>query len=351
MAYISFKPTDYFNPRIYTGNGSTQTISGVGFQPDMTWIKDRSDTEYHRLYDSLRGATKEIYPNASLAEGTNANSLTSWNADGFAVGTETGVNTNTDLFVSWNWKAGTTSGLSGGTITPDSYSINTTAKQGIYKYSGTGSAGTIAHGLGAVPKMIIVRNLQGGYNWIVYHESNGATKYMYLDTDAAPATGSTYFSDTAPTSTVFSIGTDAQVNTSGADIMAYAFCDVKGYCKIGSFKGNATADLKGPFVYTGFRPAFIMIKILVGTASWYIYDNKRQGYNGDEGAQPYLQSNATSADDTNAGNFALDIYSTGFKVRGSNTGVSGNNDELSYIAFAEFPMVSSTGQAAPGALF
>ena len=354
MAYISFKPTDHFNPKKYTGDGSTShSITGVGFQPDLVWNKPRDTSGWHRVFDSVRGVLNVIYPNDTYNNEVmpSPGGLNAFNSDGFTLGDNTGSNENTKLFITWNWKMGTTSGLSGGTITPASYSINTTAKQGVYKWAGTGSNGTIAHGLGSTPKMFIVKQLNSTAGWQVYHSALGETKVFYLNSDAAPDTSSTVWNDTAPTSTLLSLGTNTGTNASGSDYIGYAFCDVKGYCKIGSYKGNATADLKGPFIYTGFRPAFIMIKILVGTASWYLYDNTRQGYNGDEGATPYLQANSTSVDDTNSGNFGLDIYNTGFKVRGSHTGVSGNNDELSYIAFAEFPMVSSTGQATPGALF
>ena len=177
MAFISFQPSDFFKPLLYTGNGSTQTISGAGFQPDFTWIKG-DNSEYHRSYDSVRGATKEIYPNANLGEGTNANSLTSWNADGFAVGTETGVNTNTDDYSAWNWKAGTTSGLSGGTITPSAYSINTTSKFGCYTYAGTGANATLAHGLGAAPSLVMTKSLGDTSPWAVWCKGLTNTEYL-----------------------------------------------------------------------------------------------------------------------------------------------------------------------------
>ena len=291
MAFISFQPSDFFKPLLYTGNGSTQTISGAGFQPDFTWIKG-DNSEYHRAYDSVRGATKEIYPNANLGEGTNANSLTSWNADGFAVGTETGVNTNTDDYSAWNWKAGTTSGLSGGTITPSAYSINTTSGVGIYQYAGTSSNGTIAHGLGTAPECVIVKKFSAADSWWVYHQGTGAGKYMVLDTTAAPVTNSAAWNDSAPTDTLIHLGTAGNTNSSSGSptYIMYAFAPVKGFSSFGKYYGNNNDD--GPFIYTGFRPAFLMVKQSNDVGDWLIMDDKRVGDNPDNN---YFKANATSA--------------------------------------------------------
>jgi len=341
MAFISFQPSDFFKPLLYTGNGSTQTISGAGFQPDFTWIKG-DNSEYHRAYDSVRGATKEIYPNANLGEGTNANSLTSWNADGFAVGTETGVNTNTDDYSAWNWKAGTTSGLSGGTITPSAYSINTTSGVGIYQYAGTSSNGTIAHGLGTAPECVIVKKVSAADAWWVYHQGTGAGKYMVLDTTAAPVTNSAAWNDSAPTDTLIHLGTAGNTNSSSGSptYIMYAFAPVKGFSSFGKYYGNNNDD--GPFIYTGFRPAFLMVKQSNDVGDWLIMDDKRVGYNPDNN---YFKANATSASQGAANK--CDILSNGFKPRSSGAGhdLNGASDTYNYMAFAEFPMVSSNSKA------
>ena len=341
MAFISFQPSDFFKPLLYTGNGSTQTISGAGFQPDFTWIKG-DNSEYHRAYDSVRGATKEIYPNANLGEGTNANSLTSWNADGFAVGTETGVNTNTDDYSAWNWKAGTTSGLSGGTITTSAYSINTTSGVGIYQYAGTSSNGTIAHGLGTAPECVIVKKFSAADSWWVYHQGTGAGKYMVLDTTAAPVTNSAAWNDSAPTDTLIHLGTAGNTNSSSGSptYIMYAFAPVKGFSSFGKYYGNNNDD--GPFIYTGFRPAFLMVKQSNDVGDWLIMDDKRVGYNPDNN---YFKANATSASQGAANK--CDILSNGFKPRSSGAGhdLNGASDTYNYMAFAEFPMVSSNSKA------
>ena len=341
MAFISFQPKDFFKSLLYTGNGSTQTISGAGFQPDFTWIKG-DNSEYHRAYDSVRGATKEIYPNANLGEGTNANSLTSWNADGFAVGTETGVNTNTDDYSAWNWKAGTTSGLSGGTITPSAYSINTTSGVVIYQYAGTSSNGTIAHGLGTAPECVIVKKFSAADSWWVYHQGTGAGKYMVLDTTAAPVTNSAAWNDSAPTDTLIHLGTAGNTNSSSGSptYIMYAFAPVKGFSSFGKYYGNNNDD--GPFIYTGFRPAFLMVKQSNDVGDWLIMDDKRVGYNPDNN---YFKANATSASQGAANK--CDILSNGFKPRSSGAGhdLNGASDTYNYMAFAEFPMVSSNSKA------
>ena len=337
-AYISFQPSDFFNTVLYTGNGSTQTISGIGFQPDMTWIKGRDNTEYHRVYDSVRGATKEIYPNANLAEGTNANSLTSWNADGFAIGTETGVNTNTDLFVGWNWKMGTTSGLSGGTITPTGYSFNSTSGCGVYQYAGTGSNGTIAHGLGVAPECVIVKKTSGADSWWVYHKDMGTSYYAVLDTSVARVSNTAAWNDTAPTDTLIHLGTAGNTNSSSGSptYIMYAFAPKKGYSAFGKYVGNGNVD--GPMIFTGFRPACVLIKSSSATTNWLIFDNKRLGYNVDNNAlYPDLQE-AGATDDY------LDIVSTGFKSR-ITTEINAAAATYIYAAFAEFPFVSSNSKA------
>ena len=343
MAYISFQPNDFFSTTLYTGTGSTQTISGVGFEPNFTWVKDRDATEAPTLFDSVRGATKRLYSSSTADESTSAVSLTAWNSDGFAIGSGGEVNTSGDDFVSWNWKSNTTSGLSGGTITPTAYSINATTGVGIYRYNGTGSAGTIAHGLGVAPDIVICKSLiHSGLNWAVYTSSaaNPTTETLYLNADNSIGGSSTFWNSTSPTSTLFSLGTGDDVNGSSKQYIMYAFAKKQGFSHLGSFFGSGRTH--GTFVYCGLKPSLIFIKAITNSGGWYMYDAKR-GYNG---ARQYLQANATSAGDTNEGNFGIDLNANGFKIHGTNNGINNHNETYQVIAFAEEAIVSSNGKAA-----
>ena len=335
MAYTTInKSTDYFSTVLWTGTGAEQTVSGVGYQPDLTWVK-RREQKNHNWFDSVRGATKHIYSNLTVGQDTTAETLKSWNADGFVLGTDTNVNANAGTYVAWNWKAGTTSGLSGGTITPSSYSINTTNGFGIYEYTGTGSNGTIAHGLGTTPKMIWVKKTSGSEDWRVYHSAvGGATKYMTLNTDSAVSTAATVWNSTAPTSTVFSIGTDGGVNTSSATYVAYVWAEIPGYSKFGKFVGNGNGT-NGRFVYTGFKPAFVIIKDFSAQDNWVQYDNKRLGYND----QTYLlYTEAHSAEETAN---PLHLFGNGFQPSTSTSKYNASGNDYMYIAYAENPIVGS----------
>ena len=341
MAYISFQPSDFFNTVLYTGNGTTgHAITGVGFQPDMVWMKSRENTYSHTVATSILGVNKEIYPDNNGAEYSGSEMLTSFDSDGFTVGTDAGWNSSgagTNTKVTWNWKAGTTTGLSGGTITPTSYSINTTSGFGIYNYTGTGSAGTIAHGLGVAPTMMIVKKYNTTGDWYVYHKDmpSGNGYHLRLNANSAQASG-TEWNSTDPTSTVFSLGANSNVNASGATFIAYVFAPIKGYSKFGSYTGNGNAD--GTFVYTGFRPAWILIKRTNGTLNWMLYDSKRTGINQENA---YLEPNTTAAE---ALTVDIDILSNGFKIRDTATSVNGTPDPYAYAACAEFPLVSSNSK-------
>ena len=340
--YISFQPTDFFKTQIYTGTGATlaQTFpQTTAMQPDLTWIKCRdAGARSHVLTDSVRGVNSQISSDDNAAETTLTDALTSFDSDGFTLGADTGggeVNNSGDDFVSWNWKAGTTTGLSGGTITPTSYSINTTSGFGVYKYTGTGSAGTIAHGLGVAPEMVIVKKYNTTADWYVYHKDmpSGNGYHMTLNTSAAQASG-TEWNSTNPTSTVFSLGANSNVNASAATFIAYVFAPKRGYSKFQEYWGNGqTSD--GTFVYTGFRPAFILIKRSALTGNWQIFDDKRLGYNG---GNSYLAPNDANAENTGG---QIDIVSNGFKMRNNGTYTNGSGDTYIYAAFAEFPIVSS----------
>ena len=230
--YISFQPSDFFNPVLYTGTGAEQTITGVGFESGLTWCKDRTNSYDQVWYDAARGATKRITSNTDTAESDQAQGLKSWNSDGFVVGTGSNINNNTNLFASWNWKAGTTSVPSGGTITPSAVSLNTTSGISIIKYPGNITAGaTIAHGLGAIPEVIIVKKLTATAEWRVYYQNASVGKGMYLtlNTSDSDASNTTMWNDTEATSTLLYLGSNTDVNNTGTDYIAYCFTSIKGY--------------------------------------------------------------------------------------------------------------------------
>ena len=328
MAYTTInKSSLHFNTKLYTGNGSVRTETGIGFQPDWTWIKDRTGTNAHVFTDAVRGANYQIYSNLNNAQTNASGYLTAFASDGFTLGTDGAVNQNSSNYASWNWKgAGSTASNSNGSIT-STVSANTTAGLSIVKYTGTGSNATVGHGLGVAPSMILFKNLSSARNWIVYHKSVGETKNLYLDLQNAENTSSTTFQDTAPTSTVFSIGTSVGVNESGDDIIAYCFAEKTGYSKFNIYQGNSSAD--GTFVYTGFKPTFINIKANSRSESWYMFDNKRVGRNPDN---EQLYSDANSAEATTD---YIDILSNGFKLRQNNVGLNGTGETYVYMAFGQ----------------
>ena len=447
MAYTDIDdPTIYFNTKLYTGNGSTNAITGVGFAPDWTLLKDRNDTSGTRAYDTVRGAIKRIRTDLTDAEIDDSDGLTAFGNDGFTLGADGATNASGTLYVSWNWSAGgaspaitytvkvvsdsgnkyrfddfgtsavtldlqeggtytfdqsdssnsghplrfyTASDKSGGeyttgvttTGTPGSsgaktvitvaasaptlyyqcsnhagmggqantnslfgssnfsgsvqtkVSANTTAGFSIVSYSGTGTAGTVGHGLGSTPKLIIVKVRNFATNWLVQHANVASTKVLYLDANNAETTDSV-FNDTLPTSSVFSVKTANGINASGKTYIAYCFSEIKGYSKFGSYTGNGNAD--GTYVHLGFRPAWIVVKPIDATQNWQIHDTKRLGYNV---TNKNLSFNNTASE---AENDFMDILSNGFKIRRSDVlNVSG--DEYIYWAFAESPFVNSKG--------
>ena len=336
MAYISFQPKDYFNTKLYTGTGSAQSISSVGFQPDWVWVKDRDSANSHNLTDAVRGATKTIFSDATAGEVTDAQRLTSFDSDGFSVGTSTSFNTNTNDYVSWNWKAGTTSGISGGDITPSSYSFSTVSGFSVVKYTGNGSTGaTVAHGLGAAPKMVMVKGLGDTYGWKVWHTDLASGKTLNLHNNNAEATDSNIIS--ASSSTTFTTTGTYSVNESGSDYVAYCFAEKKGFSKFGSYTGNGNAD--GSFIYTGFKPAFIMIKRTDTTGDWLMKDNKRPTVQNP--VTSLLYPNTSGAEATGVND--ADFLSNGYKIRTTGTAENASGGSYIYMAFAEEPLVSSNG--------
>ena len=331
MAYINFQPSDHFNTVLYTGNGSTQSITGVGFQPDWIWQKARNQTYDHRLFDAVRGTTKAIYSNTTGAEGTETG-VTAFDSDGFSLGSAAGSNGNTVTFASWNWRAGNSAGSSNsdGSIT-STVSANTTAGFSIVTYTGTGiSSGTatVGHGLGEVPSVVIQKRTGGTANWNMYHKSIGNTGSLSLNLTSATNTQTDYWGDTTPTSSVVTIGPNTAI--SGANIL-YCFAEKKGFSKFGSYTGTGGKN----FVYTGFKPAWLMVKKTSDTDAWIIVDNKRDI---DNPVSNYLMADANNA---NASGLTYDFLSNGFAFNDS----SQNTSSASYIymTFAEVPLVSSNG--------
>ena len=344
MAYTDIDdPSAYFQTTLYTGNGSNDlSITNSGnsdLQPDWVWIKQR-DSRDHFLFDSVRGVLQYVASNTDAAESTLSDGLKSFNSNGFTIDDGVGINQNNDPHVSWNWKAGTSftnDASSTGIGTIDSTgSVSDTAGFSIVSYTGTGSNGTIKHGLSTVPKIMIVKERDNANNWFVYHYSLGATKQLILQETDAEASFTATWNDTEPTSSVFSVGTSNGTNRSGGGLIAYCFAEKKGYSKFGSYTGNGNAD--GTFVYTGFKPALIIFKNAdSGSADWVLYDNKRDGFNSNNIA---LYPNASAGDDT--GNDP-DILSNGFKQRATGSDRNGNGENIIYMAFAENPFVTSTG--------
>jgi len=442
----------YFNSVLYTGNGGNgHTISGVGFQPDFTWLKGRSSALAHMWVDAVRGVNTVINSNTSNAE-TTFNCLDPWNADGFVLSNNSNFNGNGVTFVAWNWLAAGTapsntyavkvvsdggnkyrfddfgtsavtleiseggtftfdqsdssnnghplrfsttsdgthgggseyttgitvsgtpgqagaktvivvaasaptlyyyctvhSGMGGQANTPitnsfsnfagsiqSNISPNTTSGFSIVKYTGTGSNATIGHGLGAAPSMIIVKDLsEDNYDWMVYHQSLGATKYIRLNLTSAVSTSTTW-QDTAPTNQVFSVvSNSSDVNKSGNNFLAYCFANVQGFSKMGSYVGNGSTN--GTFVYTGFRPAFAMFKDTTSARDWTMLDNKRNTFNVMD--KRLFPNNSDAENDTDI----LDFTSQGIKLRSTNTSVNVSGNTYIYMAFAENPITSSTG--------
>ena len=332
MAYITFQPHDYFNTKLYTGNGSTNNITGVGFQPDWVWIKGRSYVDGHKSYDAVRGVSRDLTNNDTAAEGTTANGLTAFDSDGFTLGDWSNVNRNSETHVAWNWKAnGSGSANTDGSIS-STVSANTTSGFSIAQWTGTGSNATIGHGLGVTPKCFIVKKTSGTSAWSVYHETVGNTKFMTLNATSDPTTSSTVFNNTSPTSSVFSVGTADNGNASGATYIGYFFAEKTGYSKFGSYTGNGNVD--GAFVYTGFKPAVLIVKTYTTNGGWQIYDSKRNTSNP---TSKFLvpSSNVAEASGSND----IDFLSNGFKTR--TTSNPGTTDGFIYMAFAEEPLVSS----------
>ena len=345
MAYTDIdKPSDYFNTKLYTGTGSTQSITGVGFQPDWVWIKDRDAANWNCLMDAVRGASKVIYSNESDAEATVSTLLTSFDSDGFSLGAAADGNRNTANFASWNWKAGgSASSNSNGSITT-SISANQDVGFSIVSYTGNNSNGaTIGHGLGATIDMVIIKKRSDTAQWAVGGTNIDSTfnGYLFLDDTIGTATSDNVFNDTAPSSSVVTLGTTGDSNASGQTYIAYCFAEKQGFSKFKSYTGNGSTN--GTFVYTGFKPAFVLCKLKSADGyGWTLFDNKRAGFNE---LNYTLQPDNSNAQNTGGGNGRIDMLSNGFKLRTTDAGINGSGSTYIFMAFAENPFTTSTGVA------
>jgi hypothetical protein len=307
------KPSSYFDALAYTGTGASNSISSLGFSPDLVWIKNRGGATSHAIYDTTRGTQSQLSSDTTGDQATSSSGLTAFGSNGFTISTSTLVNTTGTQYVAWAWDEAPIAGMD------------------IVDYTGNGANRTIAHTLGVAPKMLIVkaRTTAGAdQGWPVWHTSIANTTYLQLNSTSATATGADYWNSTSPTSSVFSVGTNAAVNTGADTYIAYLFAEVDGFSKIGSYTGNALAD--GTFIYCGFLPSFILIKSSTTADAWLIYDNKRNTFNV---ASTNLVPNTNAADATISG---IDFVSNGFKLR---TITTTPNAAQTYIfaAFAESP--------------
>ena len=341
----------YMAATTYTGTGSSLSISNavnsVSFQPDFVWIKNRGNTTSHVLQDSIRGAGKSLFSNATAAESGNTGDLiSSFNASGFTVndtylGGSGGGGTDGSgyTYIGWQWKAGGTAvSNTSGTIT-SSVSANTTAGFSVVTYTGTGANATVGHGLGVAPSMVVFKVRSTTNSWLVYHVSVGATAYLLLDSTAASTTSALAFNNTAPTSSVFTISTGNAVNQSAQTYVAYCFTAIAGYSAFGSYTGNGSTD--GPFVYCGFRPRFVMVKRTDAADSWGIFDSSRDTYNAENALLRAESANAEASLTSLVGNPFGDFLSNGFKVRNTSTLDNTSGGTYIYAAFAENPFQNS----------
>jgi hypothetical protein len=326
----------YFGVNTWTGTNATQTITNGGFYPDFLWIKSRSYAADNTNFDSVRGANKVINSNLSAAEYTpTANTgLSSFNSNGFTlyatdVSGAGSTNYSPRTYVGWQWNAGSGSTVSNtsGSIT-STVSASTTSGFSVVTYTGNGANSTVGHGLGAVPQMIIVKCRTTAFSWRVYHASVGNVNSTLLNSNAAPSALSSWNS-TTPTSTVFTLGTDVGTNQDGSTFVAYCFAPIAGYSTFGSYTGNGSAD--GPFVFTGFRPAFVVLRRTNSTGGWFEYNNKSSPSNV---VDKYIELNAASTEGTYT---TLDFLSNGFKLRQSDAEINGSGSTFIFMAFAENP--------------
>ena len=348
MAYTTIDdPTIYFNTKLYTGNGSSQSITGVGFQPDWVWIRQRNEVRAHSIFDSVRGVQIQLKSNDADAETTASSFLTAFGTDGFTYGSSDNGNKSGGSYVSWNWKAGgSASSNSNGSITT-SVSASTDAGFSIVSWTGNGTDGaSIGHGL-VNPNLCIIKRRDGsGHSWFTGGHPNTSLfandgDHLNLDSINGLSNSSTkeidLSTDSGTTCTFVDAGND--INLSGGSFIGYFFKSIKGYSKIGSYTGNGN-DGDGTHIYCGFRPAYILIKSTASSTNWPIIDNKRPGYNPANAAGNVMFANTNSAESTSATRI-IDLNSQGFKIRGNNNDINANGNTFLFYAVAESPFVNS----------
>ncbi len=341
----TYQGIDYFNPVLYTGNGTAigsggKANTGTGFQPDFVWIKNRDQSDSHALYDAVRGTTKQIESDTTTAETTESEGLTAFGSDGFTVGNLDQVNTNTEKFVSWQWLGGNTTSTNENGDTNSTTSVAGADHFSIVGYTGTGSNTTIGHGLGGAPEMVIIRELPGGDDWNVYHadaNSSPASGSLRLDSTVAFVADATLYNSTAPTATVVSLGTSAETNQSSTAMIAYCFRSVDGVCKVGGYTGTGNAN--GPFIYTGFKPRYFIWKNASVARDWGIIDTATQTYNpGVLSSVLFANLNSAQGDGTQGASgtpYNIDILAEGFKIRVGDSGPNGSGNAFIYLAMAD----------------
>ena len=336
MAYTTINdPTKYFQAKKYTGNGTVIGSGGLAvtldsdtdLQPDLVWSKNKDDATGHRWTDSVRGVTQQFYSNNANAEATDSEGLTSFNSDGFTVGGDDGWNTSGEDVRAWCWKEDSTAGFD------------------MVTYTGNGSARTISHSLSAVPNWMIVKGRTKADGWFIYHSKNTsapATDFIRLDSTDATTDQNNIWNDTVPTSSVFTVGVDNGVNENSETYIAYLWREKQGFSKFGKYIGNNNAD--GPFVYCGFKPAFVMLRNSNATQNWFIYDNKDFGINtvvdATNNRPLYANEPDTSA---SIGMYKILFLSNGFKIVESGAQTNGDGNTFVYMAFAEAPFTNSNG--------
>ena len=346
MAYTTIDdPSAHFYTYAFTkssGTGSETFDGNSDLQPDFLWVKSRTNADSHELWDSTRGVNSTLFSDSSSAEDTAANRIVSFDTDGFTWGNAGNLNAAGD-FVSWAWKAngGTTSSNTDGDLT-STVQFNSTAKFSIITYTGKSPIEPldVGHGMGEAPDVVIVKNRDRSYQWGVYHKdltSPAENRYLQLNTTSAAITDSTVWRNEAPTSTIIKTGESAVLNQPNEEIVMYAWKEVQGFSKFGKYIGNGNAN--GPFVYTGFKPSFVVLKRTDAANNWFMYDVKRDGYN--ESQLAHVKANQTDAETQT--NNTIDILSNGFKIKGGLNGTNGSSGTYIYMAFAENPFVTSTG--------
>ena len=334
-------PQKLFSPLTYTGTGSSNALTGLGFQPDLVWIKERGGVNDHKLTDSTRGVTKSLESNTASAEATDSNGLTAFGSDGFTVGSDAVYNNNTDTYVGWNWRAngGTTATNTAGS--EDSVvQVDPSGSFSIVTYTGTESNATIGHGLSSAPQCVLVKCRDFDRNWaglFVNGPGNGTS--MILNSTSYDTSSGYWNGD--PTSTVFGIGSGTETNKSGKLFVAYCFANTEGYIKSGTYVGNG--DDNGTFVYTGFRPAMMIIREYGAADNWLLYDDKRMGFNNDTAGNSNLYPDTNVAEGLEASR-AIDILSNGFKLRTSNATGNASGGTYIYLAMAENPFKYSSAR-------